>query len=97
MLVGFIGTPREEMLANPQRMREMTLKSGEAIKQLPPQVTVKSRYVFGAGDNATVVLVFDVQSYEQLLPLAISLPEFYHIESFPVIDNTGEVVQKAVR
>jgi hypothetical protein len=58
---------------------------------------VKARYVFGGGDNIKSIMVFDVQAYEQLMPLVILLPEYFNLETYPAIDNTGEVIQQAVR
>lgn len=97
MLVGMIMKLREEFLRDPQRLPEGPLKFAEALKQLPPEVTIKSRYVFGGGDNMKSIVVFDVQSYEQLIPLSLVVPEYFSYEAYPVIDNSGEVVQEAVR
>jgi hypothetical protein len=97
MLVGMIMTVRDEFLRNPQRLPEAPLKFAEVLKQLPPEVKVKSRYVFGGGDNMKSIVVFDVQNYEQLIPVSIGITEHFSYEAYPVIDNIGEVIQQTVR
>jgi hypothetical protein len=97
MLIGMILTVHEEILRNPQRMSEAPLKFSELLKQLPAGVTVKFRYLFGGGDNFKAIVVFEVQSYEQLMPIVLAMPEYCRLEVHPVIDNSGEVLQQAVR
>ena len=97
MLIGMIMTMREEFLRDPQRLPEAPLKFAEVLKQLEPEVTVKSRYIFGGGDNMKSIVVFDVQNFEQLMPIGIIMPEYFSFEFYPVIDNSGEVVQAAVK
>ena len=87
---------REEIQGDPQRMVEGAMKTSEILKQIPPEVKIKSRYVFGAGANMRAIVVFDVQKYEQLMPTIVSLAEFFQLESFPVIDNSEEAVQQAI-
>jgi hypothetical protein len=96
MLIGMIMTMREEFLRNPQRLIEAPLKVAEVLKQLPPEVTVKSRYVFGGGDNMKAIIVFDAQDYSQLMAFGIEIPKYFNFEVYPVVDNMGEVVQQAV-
>ncbi len=97
MLVGMILKLREEFLRDPQRLPEGPLKIAEELEKLPPEVTIKSRYVFGGGENMKSIIVFDVQNYEQLLPLSIVIPKYFSYEAYPVLDNSGEVVQQSVR
>ncbi len=96
MLVGTIMKIREEVLKDPNRHKEAVLKVGEVLQQLPSDVTIKARYVFGGGDNVNAILVLDVQSCEQLMPLA-AIYEYFNYETYPVVDNMGGVVQQAVR